>query len=302
MGLESFLSAFKQLILENETLPENTEDRKAYYKNKFPLLNDLEIEDLAKLPPNKLRIYTGTIFRGEVVVLEKRLPLTFSALRQQASKIINLKKFDPFSLLIEAQKKYPWRSNATKDLVQAFIRYVSDILAPQTELLWIADLAKLEGMIAEVKRSPQPHLTSQVNLRAQNELLVQDFLKIRLRIQNEVQVLSSNFDLNEIRDAVANNQTEISPAAEDTAIHYLVSRNAKLFPRVTIISEQEKMLIEKLKQSETSSEIETFIEARLSLPPSDQPLSTAKLEALFAESVQRIITLEKAGALILEAA
>jgi hypothetical protein len=303
MSLESFLSAFKQLILENELLPEKLEDRRCYYKIKFPLLNDLEVEDLAKLQPNQIRIYTGTIFRGELVVLERRLPLTFKAIKREWGESGNSNKFDPFCMLVEAQKKFPWKSHATKDLVQSFIKYLLNYVEETPELYWMVDLARLEASIAEVKRSSILHYNSAIDINTVEKLLVQDILKLKLRMQHDIQFFTSKFDLNQIRHSLKNDLMQGLPAATENENHYLISRNSKLFPRVTLITAQEKMAMQNLAQLESSTELESFIETSLTPSYLDRALSNEEneeLETLFLAAFQRIIALEKIGAIVIE--
>jgi hypothetical protein len=296
MSLESFLSAFKQLILENEPLPNLLEERRASYRKKFPRLNDLEVEDLAKIPPSQIRIYTGTIFRGELVVLQRRLPLTFQALKKHWSNIAKTNEFDSFCFLVEVQKKYPWHSSDTKDLVSAFISYLRDTVAIGSEAAWIVDLALLEATIAEVKRSPVPHLNSGINFKAAKDFLVQDILKMTLRVQRDLQVLSSAYNLDEIRSAVKSG-SDTSFSATGDCRYYLISRNTKLFPRVTLITQQEQALIQHLKQTGVNTSIESFIEDTLVRQSLNQHLTTNELEKLFSSAFQRVIELEKAGAI-----
>src|SRR5690606_16960159 len=69
MALHAVLSAVRQILLDFDTLPASAHARMSLYRERFKDLSTEEVEDLARIPSEKLAIYQETIFVGESNIL-----------------------------------------------------------------------------------------------------------------------------------------------------------------------------------------------------------------------------------------
>ena len=82
MALAAILSAFRQLVLDGIELPPTQDERAALYSKKFQGLSPEEIEDLSKMDPARLKVYTSSVFMAEGGILSTAFPLTLAILRR----------------------------------------------------------------------------------------------------------------------------------------------------------------------------------------------------------------------------
>ncbi len=149
MPLAALLSAIRRLVLDRLPIPEAFDERKVFFRGSFPELTAEEIADLAKIDPERLRIYTQTIFTGERSVLRNHFPITFSLLRA---------RFDPdldtFEFTRDLHAARPWKSHLTIGLTTNFVEYLRldrpDILDRIPEL---GDVAELERLTVDISRA-----------------------------------------------------------------------------------------------------------------------------------------------------
>lgn len=125
MALAAVLSAIRTIILDVPDIPAGEQDRRVSYRVLFPELSVEEVEDLAKIPPQKLFIYTRSIFNGESDLIAHHHPFT-CALVERAWQKHRRGEFKLRNLVRAVHAKHPWKTKWTEGLIESFGRYLAD--------------------------------------------------------------------------------------------------------------------------------------------------------------------------------
>ncbi|MBN8548798.1 MAG: hypothetical protein J0M12_05750 [Deltaproteobacteria bacterium] len=125
MALAAMLSAMRTIILESPTLPESEEARRLTYHVLFPDLSSPEVEDLAKIPPQRFHIYTRSIFSGEADLISHYHAMT-CALIERAMQKRSKQAFSMRDFVRTMHTTHPWKSSTTEGLLESFARYLQD--------------------------------------------------------------------------------------------------------------------------------------------------------------------------------
>lgn len=164
MSLSDVLSATKDLIYSHIELPPHVEERIALYRGRYPALTVEEIEDLAKMEPARIRIYTGTVYAGERNTVRMHFPLTFNLIRRAAGG-----RFDSMAMIHVMHEEYPWTEYTTRDLAEKFARFVTKELAAENPSAARAGSPDAGSVIAKIippgaSWTPEPFLAGAVEL------------------------------------------------------------------------------------------------------------------------------------------
>ncbi|MBX7142864.1 MAG: hypothetical protein K1X79_00260 [Oligoflexia bacterium] len=195
MALAAVLSALRTLILDLSELPADEPGRRSLYTHIFPDLSAAEVEDLAKIPPHRLNIYSTSIFTGEGKLLEAKLPMTWEALRKYWDGSFHEQAtYQQVARRVHALR--PWRSSATEDLVEGLRAFIAEDMplssSKRDQLLALADFeldrfyaARLSSNILNGQLSPDD-LTS---------LTVSDLLALRCYVPSTTRISHFEFDV-----------------------------------------------------------------------------------------------------------
>ncbi|HKQ46573.1 MAG TPA: hypothetical protein VJZ71_00715 [Phycisphaerae bacterium] len=145
MALADFLSAMRVLILDGPALPEAAAERRRSLAERFPRLSQMEIDDLATLPPDRLQVYSDLVFGGERSMLRWAFPMTFAAI-QAIDPSTDLAR-----LVRDLHHHRTWHSASSRELARIFQAY---LIEDRRDLIerWpgLADLADYERTDLEV--------------------------------------------------------------------------------------------------------------------------------------------------------
>lgn len=235
MGLHQVLSAIRTLILDSEQLPVTYDERNETYAQWFPDLTSAEREDLAKIPNEKLQIYTATIFTGESKIIQNHFKLTLKALIPAWEAVYNEPwKRVPFTRKIHSVR--PWKSYET----QAFVNSVRDALCHDLpELLQhtpaISDFARLEALAVEIKRAPdiEQQFASAVPLEALQSFTVDELLSLQVHVQPASRTLTLARDIIPVYVAFHRDGIEPELTLPETETHVIGSRTPENLLRWT---------------------------------------------------------------------
>jgi hypothetical protein len=117
--LAETLSALRQLILDDIELPPEHAARRALYGSLFPKLDGETLDDLARMEPQRLGVYTRSIFSGERGLLTSHFPLTVAVLQRFAEETTG-KKLDLYEFVRGLHSRFPWNGNSTDSFAKNF--------------------------------------------------------------------------------------------------------------------------------------------------------------------------------------
>ena len=167
----------RSLILDRVELPESVEARRMFLRGEFPELSEAEADDLSKVEPKKLQIYTQTIFSGERGVLANHFPITFALLKKYFDEDLNA-----FEFVRDLHAARPWKSYLTAGLTVGFVTYLRndrpDILSVLPEL---PDAAQIEWLSLKTSRGldPEGDPSQCLNLEELSQLTVGNLLELK---------------------------------------------------------------------------------------------------------------------------
>jgi hypothetical protein len=122
MALSAMLSAIRTLILDHDP-PQGAEpERREELARRFPGLTSDELDDLAAIPPPRLRVYSETIFAGERGLLEWACPVSLAAvvaLRQAQGDARDAGELG-YEVVREMHRFRPWRRASVRELAANF--------------------------------------------------------------------------------------------------------------------------------------------------------------------------------------
>ncbi len=122
MTLKYLLSAVRELILDKEATPGSLENRQAEFAERFPYLDKTELDDLAAIKPDSMRVYNELIYNGELSMLRWIYPITFAVMArlkkisgddQEERKYFN-------GIVRELHQFRAWRSDSSRLLAVNF--------------------------------------------------------------------------------------------------------------------------------------------------------------------------------------
>ena len=160
MALAGVLSAVRELILDVEEIPLTLEERRTTYHKMIPTLSSLEVDDLAKIPPEQVKTYTSCIYNGERSTLKSHFPMTLKVL-ERSWKGVYKTDFDSLALTKRLQRTRPWRGNTTEYLAQNFVDYVGEDLRELALAFPEAiELARMEFISLQIRRIKEENAKS----------------------------------------------------------------------------------------------------------------------------------------------
>jgi hypothetical protein len=294
MALAEFLKAFKDIIVANQNLPESQTERFDLFRSRYPALSELEVEDLAKIPPNRFGIYTGTICRGEANILANRFPVTFAGLRS-FYLACKTQPFNSFLLLVELNQQYTWKSYQTNELADNFVAYVQKLVSAECAehqcFQWIPEMADFEGRLVKIKKSK--NILDQVffNWQQLTNLSVQECLKLQIRTSVDAIQIRANYDLPSIQKSFRSNDKCLPTLISKNPSFVWIGRNQRLFSRAKRVEAAENEFL-----SSTLCKPRN-LEEYCSVLLESQPELATQPELLFSNSLERVRELVMSGIL-----
>ncbi len=122
MTLNHLLSAVRELLLDEETKAEAIDNRRAEIAKRFPQLEKTEVDDLATIAPERMRVYTELIYNGEVSMLRWVYPVTFAVLSRlmKIEDDANARRTFFFDLIRKLHRFRAWGSDSSRLLAANF--------------------------------------------------------------------------------------------------------------------------------------------------------------------------------------
>jgi hypothetical protein len=230
MSLPVVLSAIRELAHQDLDLPENFEKRKQIISQRFSELSLEELEDLAKIEPSKIKVYTNTIFGGQKRVLTNRFPVTFSLLEKCWSRTPSNQQ-TALKLVKLLHQKNPWQNNSTIGLAENFLLFLNNNLEEEKKLLpELVELAQLEFnslLIARDKNKTKSDPQSVINYLL--SLSVGELLALPLELAKPRVLCSFNYDVVSFRNDFYRNQRKLPDnSCSFESAYYIGSRTNAL--------------------------------------------------------------------------
>jgi hypothetical protein len=240
MALAQFLSAVRVLIMDTEDLPNERSTRAALYRKLFPELSAEEIEDLSAVPPEKLGLYTSTIFHGERGMISNHFPCTLSMMKRSWEEAFG-EPLHLYSFIREMHQAFPWKSNRTVDFAANFLQYLSSkklsaLLALESALL---AMATLENSKLLIKRYPDEPVSSKDSLPKNEiaQMTVEELLKLHCVIPKSARLSSYEYDVVSTSHYFHTHNRSLPKHIEHRRVSAAGGRNRKLRPGFTELPE-----------------------------------------------------------------
>lgn len=127
MALADFLSAIRELILDDGVVGATAADRRRALESRFPRLSSDQLDDLAGISPARLQVYTDLIFAGERSTLEWVYPVSLAVIGRLRADAGDRQppRLADFELVRALHRFRPWTSNSQRQLAadfEAFLR------------------------------------------------------------------------------------------------------------------------------------------------------------------------------------
>lgn len=297
MSLADVLSATRELIFSRYEIPSALAERTTFYRERFPALTPEELEDLAKIDPARLRIYTGTVYAGERNTLRMHFPLTFALLKRAMGD-----DFDSMELIKDVHERYPWSHHSTKDLAERFARYIANDVPRLVERdPFLPDVARMEVLDLEIARAEDTDGEA-VEPAVLGTLTVGDLLELDLVIPVATRTLRASCDVLAVRRAyfaADNEQDFVMPDYERRDTFLVGGRNAANYVRWVEVPESVLALFEELASGTAPSPVgvQLLADAFVSSDRGPDGGNQAE-EELFAEFVAMLRSLLERGLLL----
>lgn len=160
MALAGVLSAFRQLVLDGIELPASREERLALYRERFPGLSAEEAEDLSKMEPERLALYSTSVFSAEGSLIQGAFPLTVAIVRSVWPE--GWGEFSASSLAQRVHRVAPWSGIHSPSLGECFLEFITrECRGMQREAPWLEESAALEQAMLEIRKAPDEPLRPQ---------------------------------------------------------------------------------------------------------------------------------------------
>ncbi len=196
MALAAVLSAMRSLILDAPPLPANQGDRIVALREMFPSLSQDEVEDLSKMEPARLQIYTTSIFNGESDLLGSCYKATVALLSRSLET--REKNLNLLSFVQSLHHFHPWKTATTEGLVENFARGLAD---PRIEVgplrRELVECSRFERHLFYARRTRSIDCDPKGSLQLGDlaELTVGEILELRWRMPQTVFFDTFAFDL-----------------------------------------------------------------------------------------------------------
>lgn len=138
MPLAEVLTAVRQLLLDEERPGGAIEQRRDQLRERFPALTDGEVDDLAAISPERIRVYTRLIFNGELSMLRWIFPISLAAVvwLSRAAGDERKRREIEFGLVRDLHCRRPWHSSSSRMLARNFESYVNECRSDLTDA-WV---------------------------------------------------------------------------------------------------------------------------------------------------------------------
>ncbi|OWY73008.1 hypothetical protein B7486_01285 [cyanobacterium TDX16] len=126
MALSDFLSAIRELILDDGLADLSVEDRRTSLEARFTRLSADQLDDLASIPPGRLQTYTDLIFAGERSTLEWVFPVSFEVIHRirAAGGDDRPPRLADFEMVRALHRFRPWKSSSQRRLAADFADFI----------------------------------------------------------------------------------------------------------------------------------------------------------------------------------
>ncbi len=223
MSLPAVLSAFRQLVLDGIELPASAREREALIRRSFEGLSEEEVQDLSKMEPARLQVYTSSVFSAEGNILLNAFPLTLAALEQFWPE-----EWGAYSRRVVAQRVHrfaPWRGIHSTTLGESFLQFLSGECGQvRRQVPWLLEAGQLEQAMLEVRRAPNEGRRPQKpeDLASLSTASVGELLALTVEVPSLLRGVELEHDLLPIRRAVL--EGEALRAATERTIRLLCAR------------------------------------------------------------------------------
>lgn len=238
MGLHEIQSALRQLILDAPDLPKDKDSRERLYKDIFPLLTKDEIEDLAKMPPSGIKVYTSSVFSGERGLIDNNFPMSVKILYRFWNEAYS-SKFSLLEFVKSLHKKKPWKTTSAVELGENFVSYIKEELSVlHSYAPYLSDIAQLELLIRKIRKFPDQTLSADQSLSIENlkALTVDKLLEMNFEIPNYVSLYKFDFDVVSAHSYYIKNDDSLPEVTTQKATFVALGRDRSAFPRILSIS------------------------------------------------------------------
>ncbi len=227
MALADVLTAVRVLLQDGRKVASEQAEREEQYKGWFPKLSSAEIEDLAKIPPEQLDIYTSTIFTGEASIFRNHFKITLQYLERFWPPERGPLKLVPF--VQRVHKRTPWKSYRTQELVNNICAYLQnempDLLA---RFPFVGQLAELEASTVRLKRMDEAAgKTTTLTLKEYAQLSVEDLLEHSLALNNVTTFKRWDYNLAALHEGFHYQERALPDKLEKIESFCLGSRNSE---------------------------------------------------------------------------
>jgi hypothetical protein len=216
MALPDFLSALRQLILDNGLPTGTPESRRSQLSARFPKLTPQEVGDFLAMPTDRLAVYTDLVFAGQRGTLEWIYPATLAAIHRleglpEASR--EARHYD-FEMSRDLHRHKSWSDSSTRSLARGFEDY---LLNQRADLVrrWpgLAELARFERIELEVFYAPDEMLprTRPEQLETLTQLSVEALMMLQVMRPACSQIHDFACDVLAIADFLRRNSTLPDP-------------------------------------------------------------------------------------------
>ena len=237
MALAQLLSAMKDIILDVLSMPEEQKEREVFLKKTFLELSQNELEDLSKINPAKLRLYSNSIFSGEKDLIHRNFPMTVAYLEKYWN-LVSKDDFSLFKLIKNIHKTKPWKSYSTVDLGRNFVDFINqEFVNIISRVPFLPELAEMELLLRIVRRSPDDKIMPKdsLSLTAISSMTVEKILDLNFLIPTCVEFSVFSYDLISERAAFVENNDYLPDTIMRKNLYCSLSRNRECLQRWTML-------------------------------------------------------------------
>lgn len=212
MALQAVLSVFRQLILDGIDLPPTAAQREVLFRERFTELSDAEIEDLAKMEPSQLGIYTNSVFSAEGSILKNAFPLTLAVLEDAWPE--DWGGYSTRTLARRIHKAAPWRGIHSMTLGESLRSFVGrECGRISAHAPWLLEAAQLEQTMLEIRRAPNEPVApqSEAEIEQLAGLTVGELLALNAYVPALLREVQLTYDLLSVRRAVTEGEKLFAP-------------------------------------------------------------------------------------------
>lgn len=292
MALAAVLSAMRSIILDAPALPSDENARRNFYREQFPGLSECEAIDLAKMQPERLTIYTRSIFSGEAGILKNYFRMTVAAIErayQRQGRLLKLRDF------VQAMHKvFPWKTKTTEGLVESFERFLAhpaSELGDQREL--IRELAAFERQVFFARRLPLNEYEPGQGLRI-DELrtrTVGDLLTLHWKLPTTTALGAFHWDIPSAQ-AAYKQSGNLPEMIDEREVRIIFSRDHENYVHWTQVPESVRLYLSSVERKDDS--LGSLAEAFVTSCPTHS--DEAKM---FSDFLKLVETLLATGAIVL---